>query len=189
MSDLLACQISVCIIKSSPCGLCFLSHLTYFSCSLVVISFLFWPTFSKRRSETLPTAKVSKWGPPGQQWSQPINSWEPLWEIRWKCLLTGDLSSLAEVSTLFCFYQCVWKFVFCICVLMSVVIKCSSAAPSLYWWKHWMLPPLTMCAALSPTRKNSHLSKYLWNYNVLLSILELEPCQLPWHGCSSSWGP
>ena len=170
-------------------SLFFLSHLTHFSRSLVVISFLFWPTFSKRRSEMLPTAKVSKWGLPGRQWSKPINSWEPLWEIRWKCLLTGDLSSLAEVSILFCFYQCVrnkTEFVF-VSFLMSDVIECSSAAPSLYWWKHWMLPPLTMCAALSPMRRSSHLSK--WNYNyLLLSILWLGPCQLPRHGCLLSWG-
>lgn len=46
---------------------------------------------------------------------------------------------------------------------MNFVVECSSAVPSLYWWKHWMLPPLTMYAALSPMMKSSHLSEYWWN--------------------------
>lgn len=50
-------------------------------------------------------------------------------------------------------------FLVCLPFLMNFVVECSSAAPSLYWWKRWMLPPPTMCAALSPMMKSSHSSE------------------------------
>lgn len=130
------------------------------------ISCFFWPTFSERRSKTLRSVRLSKWSPPGLRWNQPIRTWEPQWAIRWKCLLCFSascrLNAFSHIVSPFNRLQLNWVF---LSSVLNFVGDCSFAAPSPYWWKHWMRPPLTTCAALSPMMKSSPLSEYQWIFH------------------------